>query len=172
MCDQQNLRSDPLLVAWIFYECYTTDWTSFGLFYLKMRLHGLVWVYSCQNAAMLEITCNSSHMKYDIQKKRYTVHYKKTQISLGIILLILIRVFSVYSKKACVLSYPRSTSEDYWTRWMLILIWVFAGANSFSAFVISWLIIRTTVVRTKSVSDIILCLQLLSKALTCTLTLS
>ena len=35
---QINLRiravwSEPLVVAWIFYECYVTDWTSFWRFY-------------------------------------------------------------------------------------------------------------------------------------------
>ena len=36
--------SEPLLVAWIFYECLTTDWTSFGVSKLKKRLPRLVWV--------------------------------------------------------------------------------------------------------------------------------
>ena len=49
--------SEPLLVACIFYECWATEWTSFGVSKLKMRLHRLVWVYTCQNATLLEITC-------------------------------------------------------------------------------------------------------------------
>ena len=48
--------SEPLLVAWIFYDCYATDWTSFGASKLKRRLHSLVWVYTCQTATLLEIT--------------------------------------------------------------------------------------------------------------------
>ena len=51
----RTVWSEPLLVAWIFYECYTTDWTWFGVFKLKMRLQRLVWVYTCQNATLLEI---------------------------------------------------------------------------------------------------------------------
>ena len=45
--------SEPLLVAWIFSECYDTDWTSFWVSKLKRRLHRLVWVYTCQNATFI-----------------------------------------------------------------------------------------------------------------------
>ena len=38
----------------------TTDWTSFRVCKLKRRLHRLVWVYTCQNATLLEITCHGS----------------------------------------------------------------------------------------------------------------
>ena len=55
--------SEPLLVAWIFNECYATDWTSFWVSKLKRRLHRLVWVYTCQNATLLEITCRFSNYK-------------------------------------------------------------------------------------------------------------
>ena len=64
----------------------------------------------------------------------------KTQISLGIHLLSLIRVFAVCMKKAWVLSYPMST------QWRLIrqgeggmprLIWVFAGCTVI-LLVLSW----------------------------------
>ena len=53
--------SKPLLVTWIFYEYKATDWTSFGVSKLKRRLHRFVWVYSCQNATLLEITCHGSN---------------------------------------------------------------------------------------------------------------
>ena len=56
--------SEPLLVAWIFYECYATDWTSFGLSKLIRRLHRLVWVCTCQNATLLEITWHGSNMNF------------------------------------------------------------------------------------------------------------
>ena len=74
MCNQQRLRSacalcavqsEPLLVAWIFYECSATDWKSFGVSKLKRRLHRwlrLVWVYTCQNATLFEITCRGSYL--------------------------------------------------------------------------------------------------------------
>ena len=41
--------SEPLLVAWVFYDCWATDWTLFGVSKLNRRLHRLVWVYTCQN---------------------------------------------------------------------------------------------------------------------------
>ena len=46
---QNSLRireywSEPLLDAWIFYECKVTDWPSFGVSMLKRRLHRFVWV--------------------------------------------------------------------------------------------------------------------------------
>ena len=52
--------SEPLPVAWIIYDCYATDWTSFGVSKLNRRLYRLVWVYTCQNATLLEITCHGS----------------------------------------------------------------------------------------------------------------
>ena len=69
-CDQQRLRpacavlSEPLLVTWIFYDYYATDGTSFGVSKLKRRQHRIVWVYSCQNATLLEITCRGSFVLY------------------------------------------------------------------------------------------------------------
>ena len=43
-----------LNILWVF------SWTSFGVSKLKRRLHRLVWVYTCQNATLLEITCHGS----------------------------------------------------------------------------------------------------------------
>ena len=64
MCDQQRLwlvwsyaHPDH---AWIFYDSKATDRTAFGVFKLKRRLLRLVWVYACQKATSLEITCHSS----------------------------------------------------------------------------------------------------------------
>ena len=56
--------SEPLLVAWVFYECYATDWTPFGVSKLKRRLQRLVWVYTCQNATLLEISWTGSLLSY------------------------------------------------------------------------------------------------------------
>ena len=42
MWNLQRLRSESLLVAWLFYDCYATDWTSLGVSKLKRRLHKLV----------------------------------------------------------------------------------------------------------------------------------
>ena len=54
--------SEPLLIAWIFYECKATDRTSFEVSKLKRRLHTLVWDYTCQNATLLKITCRGSNV--------------------------------------------------------------------------------------------------------------
>ena len=58
----QAVWSEPLLVSWWFHEHLATDWTSFGVSKLKRRLHKLVWVFACQNATFLEITCRGSIM--------------------------------------------------------------------------------------------------------------
>ena len=52
--------SEPLHVAWAFYDCWATYRTTSGISKLKMRLHRLVWVYICHNATLLEITCFGS----------------------------------------------------------------------------------------------------------------
>ena len=54
--------SEPLLVALIFYDCLATNRTSFGVSRLKRWLQKFVWVYTCQNATLLEITCHGSIM--------------------------------------------------------------------------------------------------------------
>ena len=54
--------SEPLLGTLIFYECSATDWKSFEVSKLKRRLHRLVWIYTCQNAILLEITCHGSNV--------------------------------------------------------------------------------------------------------------
>ena len=75
------VRSEPLLVAWIFYNCLATDWTSFGVSKLKRRLHRLVWVYTCQNATLLEITCHGSYVD---SKPFCPGYYYKTSSALPI----------------------------------------------------------------------------------------
>ena len=52
--------SEPLLVAWVFYDCKATDWTPFGVSKLKRRVQRLVRVYTCQNATLLEISWTGS----------------------------------------------------------------------------------------------------------------
>ena len=49
--------SKPLQVTWIFYDCSSTYQTSFWVIKLNSELHRFVWVYTCQNATLLEITC-------------------------------------------------------------------------------------------------------------------
>ena len=52
--------SERLLVAWVFYDCKATVWTSFGVSKLNRRLRRLVWACTCQNVKLLEISCCSS----------------------------------------------------------------------------------------------------------------
>ena len=52
--------SEPLLVVWVFYGCYATDWTPFGASKLKRRLQRLARVYTCQNVKFLQISCTGS----------------------------------------------------------------------------------------------------------------
>ena len=56
--------SEPLLIAWVFNDCKATDWTPFGVSKLKRRLQRLVWVYTCQNATLLEIPCHGTDFSY------------------------------------------------------------------------------------------------------------
>ena len=63
--------SEPLLVAWVFYDCDATDWTPFGVSMLRSRLHRLVWVYTCQNVKLLEISCHGSFSPARFWKNRW-----------------------------------------------------------------------------------------------------
>ena len=56
--------SEPLLDAWVFYDCSATDWTPFGVYKLTRRLQMLVRVYTCQNDKLLEISCRCSMVHY------------------------------------------------------------------------------------------------------------
>ena len=53
--------SEPLLVTWMFYEYSATDQTWIAASLLNRTLHRLVWVNTCQNATLLEITCCGSN---------------------------------------------------------------------------------------------------------------
>ena len=66
--------SEPLQVAWIFYDCWATDWTSFGVSKLQRRLHRLVWVYTCWNTTLLEITCHCLFHYYEPCHKKICLH--------------------------------------------------------------------------------------------------
>ena len=46
--------------TWDFQQCGMCDRTSFQAPVLKRRRHGLRWVYTCQNATLLEISCHDS----------------------------------------------------------------------------------------------------------------
>ena len=48
--------SAPLLVAWIFYDCSAACRTALGVSELNRRLCMLVWLCSCENTTLLEIT--------------------------------------------------------------------------------------------------------------------
>ena len=62
MCDQQRLRAfaSRLSTLWLL------SWTPFGVSKLKRRLPRLVWVYTCKNATLLEISCTGSEPVHGI----------------------------------------------------------------------------------------------------------
>ena len=72
--------SDPLHVAWIFNECYTTDRTSFIASKLKRRLHRLIYIYTCRNTTLLEITCQDSYFRPKLGTTRYIYVLRKVRI--------------------------------------------------------------------------------------------
>ena len=92
----------PLLDALVFYDCWATAWTSFGVYKLKMRLHRLVGVYTCQNATLLEITCTDplilSKWAWGVGKFRTDIWWNLA-ISLGLWFLNVVK-----SKKFSVIS--------------------------------------------------------------------
>ena len=50
--------------------------TAFGASAFKRRLHRLVWVYTCQNATLLEITCHGSYINRWEKASKITQHGK------------------------------------------------------------------------------------------------
>ena len=75
--------SEPLLVVWIFYQYLATGQTVFWVSKLKRRLHRLVWVYTCQNATLLEITCHRSYIYICVYVWSLTMSYKMVQFLLN-----------------------------------------------------------------------------------------
>ena len=67
-CLRSLIRVESVHAVRIFYECQATDTASFWVSKLKRRLHKLLWVYICQNATLLEISCHGSIMNI------YTLH--------------------------------------------------------------------------------------------------
>ena len=65
--------SEPFLVAWIFYECNATDWTSFWVSKLKRGLRRLVWFWAdprdswhLHSSLLFILTRVPTHKKYRI----------------------------------------------------------------------------------------------------------
>ena len=52
----KNWKCENLPIRALFLRC-----ASFGVSQLKRRLQRFVWVYTCQNATLLEITCHGSY---------------------------------------------------------------------------------------------------------------
>ena len=78
--------SESLLVAWVFFDCEATDWTSYGVSKLKRRLHRLVWAYTCQNATLLEITCHGSYRLQELNATSVTRYLiQKTVLTLDFV---------------------------------------------------------------------------------------
>ena len=79
--------SEPLLVAWIFYECWSTDWTWFGVSKSKRRLQRLVQVYTCQNVKLLEISCRGSIILcISHVLKWFLIFFRRFQITISLYL--------------------------------------------------------------------------------------
>ena len=78
--------SEPLLVAWVFYYCSATDLTPFGVSELKRRLQRFVWICTCRNATLLEITCTGSIFIYFVLKRQclYRINRCLTGMSHGL----------------------------------------------------------------------------------------
>ena len=95
--------SESLLVAWVFYDCKTTDWTPFGVYKLKRRLHMLVWVYTRQYATSLEITYRGSNLMSQQTRFCFLSHNRKFTFqtcvhsyTLGIQVYILVWYFIIF----------------------------------------------------------------------------
>ena len=58
-----------------------SDWTAFGVSKLKRRLQKLVWVNTCQNATLLEITCRGLYMEYQIDPR--IIHLSQNKYTLS-----------------------------------------------------------------------------------------
>ena len=72
--------SEPLLVAWLFYDCWATDWTPFGVSKLKRRLQRLVRVYTCEKVILLEISLHSSYYFFCCKKQTYIYTTSEQQL--------------------------------------------------------------------------------------------
>ena len=78
--------SEPLLVAWVYYDCKATDWTPFGVSKLKRRLQSLVRVYTCQNATLLEISFTGYFSKIHADTEQQS-HVEMIDTDIGIVYL-------------------------------------------------------------------------------------
>ena len=120
--------SEPLLVAWVFYDCKATDWTPFGVSKLKRMLHRLVWVYTCQNVTLLESPCTCSNVMiyffYFVTSIliRFSYTFLPTSCSLKMCFL------TVLYHMPTAFCFSVLCSFSYWENWD-ILSWV--GSNYF-----------------------------------------
>ena len=72
--------SEPLLVAWVFYDCLATDWTPFGVSKLKGRLQRLVRVCTFQNVKLswlINITYTQQCTSQNLNAKTETSNFQK-----------------------------------------------------------------------------------------------
>ena len=67
--DQSSLIKGFACCLNILWVEYSMSRTSFGVSKLKRRLHRLVWVYTCQNTTLLEITYRGSYSQNQLDKK-------------------------------------------------------------------------------------------------------
>ena len=74
---------EPLLVAWMLYECKATDWTSFGVSKPKRRLHRPVkmphcWK-SCVTALLLTLLLRSFKDRYNQASSKLAITHLKSR---------------------------------------------------------------------------------------------
>ena len=67
-----------LNILWVLSYWLYTIWS----FQLKRRLHRLVWVYTCQNATLLEITCHGSNLSVRVPEGQILVYVKRVVIGI------------------------------------------------------------------------------------------
>ena len=74
MWDQQSLRSACAYAQSDQSLCWSLDYSMniklLTEHQLKRRLHRLVWVYTCQNATLLEITCHGSGLQIRVRTRK------------------------------------------------------------------------------------------------------
>ena len=110
--------SEPLLVAWIFYECKAAGWTSFGVSKLKRKLPRLVCVYICQNATLLEITCHGSFVHFSLYHHLFIIF---TVLFLSLFHFLLLGLPLGHSQGGLLLRWRVINLRNLWTTWELLL---------------------------------------------------
>ena len=113
-----------LQVIWIFYDCWATDWTPSGVSKLKRRHNRLVWVYTRQNATLLEITCRGSNYVCDLSPGQWSCQW------VGCSWKIAVADLSCRQLSVGELSYPQCVLIFILLTWKTILGWKKSLSNA------------------------------------------